>query len=84
MVQIVHETPFDCDKMAASLNNYLNQNEASMRNAVANISNSETKEARKIFESSLALHLATEKCTSDPMEDFRTKLSDIVLQSTSK
>ncbi len=84
MGQLVQQSPDDCEKIASSLDAYLNANEASMRSAVSNISGSETNEARKIFESSLALHLATEKCTSDSMEKFRTRLSDIVLQSTSK
>ena len=84
MGQLVQQSPDDCEKIASSLDAYLNANEASMRSGVSNISGSETNEARKIFESSLALHLATEKCTSDSMEKFRTRLSDIVLQSTSK
>lgn len=84
MVQIAQKTPNDCEKIAASLNDYLNANEASMRKAVANISDSEASDARKIFESSLSLHIATENCKSDSMENFRANLSDIILQSTSK
>ncbi len=70
----------DCDKMASSLNQYLSQNEASFRKAVADVSNAEPDEAQRIFSASLKLHDASKECHNSEIEAFKSKLSDIVLQ----
>ena len=70
----------DCDKMASELTQYLDQNEKSFRNAVASVSNADPDEARQIFSSSLMLHTKAKACQNPGIENFKKKLSDIVLQ----
>ena len=77
---IAEQNSGNCDQMASALNQYLSANEASFRGAVADVSNAEPDEAQRIFSASLKLHDASKMCQNPGIEEFKAKLSDIVLQ----
>ena len=78
--EIAEQNRGNCDQMASALNQYLSANEQSFREAVADVSNAEPDEAQRIFSASLKLHDASKDCQNPGIEEFKSKLSDIVLQ----
>ena len=68
----------DCENMAKSLNQYLVQNEDSLKTAVSDVSQATPEEATSIYNASAKLHTSTEHCHTAELENFRKHLSDIV------
>jgi hypothetical protein len=78
--EIAEKNSANCEQMASALNQYLSVNEVTFRKAVADVSNAEPDEAQRIFSASLKLHEASKACQNSEIEEFKAKLSDIVLQ----
>ena len=70
----------DCENMARSLNQYLVQNEASLKDAVSNVSQATPEEAAAIYDASEELHASTAHCQNSGLENFRKHLSELVLR----
>ena len=71
----------DCGALGQALRDYLDRHAASFQNAAANHGTSSSKEARRIYNASLALDEATETCQSPEMQAFRRELSQRILQA---
>ena len=70
----------DCENMSIALNEYLVQNESSLKDAVSNVRQATPEEATAIYDSSEDLHTSTVQCQNAEMENFRKHLSELVLR----
>ncbi|MBO4350591.1 MAG: hypothetical protein J6A01_06590 [Proteobacteria bacterium] len=84
MTQIARQYETQCDQMGQKLNEYLTQNDVSLSNAVSDVSNTKPAEAQKIYTASLELHNLTQACKSPSVEEFKTHLSQTILQNTTQ
>lgn len=69
-----------CDGMGPALNAYLDQHEPQMREDLRAQGRGDLKESRRIFEAGESLYKLSAHCHSVEMENFRQRLSDIVLK----
>lgn len=70
----------DCENMSNALNEYLVENETSLKDAVSNVRQATPEEAAAIYNSSEELHTSTVHCQNTGLENFRKHLSELVLR----
>ena len=78
--QIAEANANDCNQMASALNQYLDQHEASLRTAVADVSQAKPNEASEIWHASTRLHQSITKCQSGDLDRFKERIADIVIR----
>lgn len=83
MADISKANAGDCERMGSELISYLEANESGFVRAVRDISSLETHEAEAISASSKRLHQISERCHNESIEQFKTKLAEIILQDVS-
>ena len=82
MTQIAKQNETQCDQMGQKLNEYLAQNHESLADAVSDVSNTKPAEAQKIYAASLELHNLTQSCKTPSVDEFKSNLSQTILQKT--
>ncbi len=83
MVDISDANAGDCERMGRELVSFLDANEPGFVRAVRGIDSIEPHEAEAISKSSAKLHQISERCHNESIEQFKTKLAQIILQDVS-
>ena len=82
MTTIANAQSADCEAMGTQLNTYLDSHIQELSTALLDKGNASSKDTKRLYDSSLLLHKATEACTNDSMNAFRKKLADVILKVT--